>query len=74
MGDGNSTECSHSDQYGREMSRSRLQILQAEEGKLNGLEFEDYVFSIRMTYLGDDDAKIDGADLAKDRQIEITAR
>jgi hypothetical protein len=46
----------------------------SDNNKLNGLEFEDYKFSIRMTYLGDNKYfKIDGADLEKDMQIEISA-
>ena len=78
----NDTECfTFVDQYGREMSeKAAYEFFQAsEDNELNGLEFEDYKFSIRMTYLGDngyfktDDVSTDDDGyLTKDRQIEIT--
>lgn len=69
----NDTECfTFVDQYGREMSEEDAYTFfkASEDDKLNGLEFEDYVFSIRMTYLGDN-GYFNG--LTKDLQIEISA-
>jgi hypothetical protein len=73
----NDTECfTFVDQYGREMSEEDAYTFfkASEFNKLNGLEFEDYVFSIRMTYLGDNGYfKTPSGYLTKDRQIEIYA-
>ncbi len=73
----NDTECfTFVDQYGREMSEEDAYTFfkASEFNKLNGLEFEDYVFSIRMTYLGDNGYfNTPSGYLTKDRQIEIYA-
>ena len=71
----NDTECFiFVDQYGREFSEEDAYAFfeASEADQLNGMEFEDYKFAIRMTYLGDNGFfTYNDVALEKNNQIEI---